>query len=221
MPTGNVYTPQEIYATIKAEADRRGARNPNLIRMTYIVLRESGGDARAYRDASKNPNGGNDRGWYQFNSKYHPDVTDMIAYDPKAATAKAYEKSDGFTNFDIWRTSRDPNFGGRGGDEATRASRMAAEAKAYEGAGYLVKDAEEAVMSGAEQVGELVGKVTPDWASGLGSALGWITTADNWRRIGIGALAAAIIVTAIVIFFVNTKAGDVAIAGATKGVVKP
>jgi hypothetical protein len=54
-----------------------------------IVNRESGGYTSAFRPADQNPNGGEDRGIWQINSKYHPDVTDEMAFDPVRATAAA------------------------------------------------------------------------------------------------------------------------------------
>lgn len=47
-------------------------------------------------------------------------------------------------------------------------------------------------------VGGVVGAVT-GWADGLGVLLSWITNADNWRRIGIGALGVLLLAMALMI----------------------
>lgn len=57
--------------------------------LVAISERESGGWSNAYRPASKNPGGGNDRGVLQFNSKAYPNISDDEAFDPVRAFARA------------------------------------------------------------------------------------------------------------------------------------
>lgn len=91
-------------AQVAGEVIRQGGRGDGVVTAVAIVGRETGGtfDTRAFRPASRNPAGGNDRGGWQFNDKYHPDVSDADAYDFKRATAHAARKSAGFTDFGVW-----------------------------------------------------------------------------------------------------------------------
>jgi hypothetical protein len=200
MPTGNIYTPDEIYGILKAEAAKHGSVSwPNVARGTYIVLRESGGNAKAFRPASQNPAGGNDRGWWQFNSKAFPDVSDLTAYDPVASTAKAWAVSNGFVDWQPWSTSRDPEFKSNR-DAHTKAGEAAARAGdlfgddielwdlPFLGAGAAVLDA-----TGIADINS--------WADGLTKLIGVIMDVEFWKRIGIGALAVLILVGALVVFF--------------------
>jgi hypothetical protein len=205
MPNGNVYTPAEVYAILKAEARRNN--NDKLLGVvigTAIVLRESNGNAKAFRDASKNPDGGNDRGWWQFNDKYHPDVSDIVAYDPIKSTAVAYQKSKGFTEWKPWFQDGKLRFDGPNGLAAYQAAVKAAVDSGdkdipfmfYEEDGKQYVNGEE-LKSGVEQV---VDKVIP-WADTLAAILSRLVSVDFWKRVGITVLGAAIIVAGLILFF--------------------
>jgi hypothetical protein len=213
MPTGNIYTPDEIYAILKAEAAKHGDVSwPNVAKGTYIVLRESGGNAKAFRPASENPAGGNDRGWWQFNSKAFPDVSDILAYDPVASTAKAWTVSDGFTQWGPWTTSRDPEFKSnvdahkKAGEAAARAGDLFSggnfddflDLPIFGPAGGLIGDAGSAILD--------IGS----WTDGLTKLIGVIMDETFWKRIGIGALAVLILVGALVLFFRSSATSIVA-----------
>lgn len=131
MPVNGVYSPPEVYALIlKVWQQRTGKTNPSVgvLKATYIVLRESGGNPTKRRPASQNPDGGNDRGLWQFNDKWFPDVSDLVAYDPILSTHKAFEVSKQFTDFKPWETDRDPEWGFSGSEHQQDALRKALDA---------------------------------------------------------------------------------------------
>lgn len=66
-----------------------------------IVCAESGRDPAA---TFTNTDGSIDRGLWQINSKWHAEVTDAEAFDPKEATAAAFKISSGGTDFTPWST---------------------------------------------------------------------------------------------------------------------
>lgn len=60
-----------------------------------VMQGESGGDSNAYRPESKNPGGGNDRGLFQINDKWHPATKEQNMMDPEtniAYAAKVYKQ---------------------------------------------------------------------------------------------------------------------------------
>lgn len=95
-----ILTPEQVAGLIV----NNGGRGDGVVTGVAIVGRETGGtfDTRAFRPASANPGGGNDRGMWQWNDKAHPEITDADAYDPQRATAWAARKSAGFTDFGPW-----------------------------------------------------------------------------------------------------------------------
>jgi hypothetical protein len=68
-----------------------------------VALAESGG-----RTDAVNVNGdkwkSRDRGLFQINSHWHPEVSDAQAFDPKAATAAAYKISHAGADWSAWST---------------------------------------------------------------------------------------------------------------------
>lgn len=161
------------------------------VRAASIMLAESGGKTDAFRPASQNPRGGNDRGLWQINSKAHPDVSDMAAFDPNASTAIAYQLSAGFAQWGPWRGSKglDPN--------STPSTTIAT---AYE-----------SMTGGVHDDTPILSQIDPDangipnalggllgWAEALGRLLSHLIDPGFWKRIGIGALGAAALVVGIV-----------------------
>jgi hypothetical protein len=55
----------------------------------------------------------------------------------------------------------------------------------------------------------LFDNLVPDWASGLTRLLSIITSADFWKRIGLGVLGAAVILIAVILWNKDTIAGTV------------
>lgn len=66
-----------------------------------IVCAESGRDPAA---TFTNTDSSIDRGLWQINSKWHAEVTDAQAFDPKLATEAAYRISKGGLDFTPWST---------------------------------------------------------------------------------------------------------------------
>jgi hypothetical protein len=64
-----------------------------------VVLAESGGDPQAVH---VNPDGSRDRGLFQINDKWHPEVNDATAFDPKLAAKAAWYISRYGTDWTPW-----------------------------------------------------------------------------------------------------------------------
>lgn len=66
-----------------------------------IALAESSLNTSAQH---RNTDGSIDRGLYQINTRWHPEVSDACAYDPVCATQAAYRISGNGTSFTPWST---------------------------------------------------------------------------------------------------------------------
>lgn len=66
-------------------ANDAGFKRDARVWATAIAWRESRGVTNAFRPAAQNPSGGNDRGLVQFNDKAFPNISDKVAYNPRAA----------------------------------------------------------------------------------------------------------------------------------------
>lgn len=88
-------------AQIAADLSAQGAPSGSLSTMTAIALAESGGNTQA---THTNTDGSIDRGLFQINNRWHPDVTDACAFDPVCATQAALKISNGGTSFGAWST---------------------------------------------------------------------------------------------------------------------
>jgi hypothetical protein len=64
-----------------------------------IVLAESGGDPKITGKADKD-----DRGLWQINRRWHPEVSDVCAYDAACSTKEAYRISKQGTDYSEWNT---------------------------------------------------------------------------------------------------------------------
>lgn len=83
-----------------------------------VIFAESGGDPAAKCPNVRDPKSGRvvcqkngvpagpilslDRGLCQFNDKWHPEVSDAVAYDPLKAVGAMFHLSSGFVNFSQW-----------------------------------------------------------------------------------------------------------------------
>lgn len=224
-------TPTEIFNLLMAESKANGNGSVlGVITGTAIVYRESGGKIRAFRDKTKNPAGGNDRGIWQFNDKYHPDVTDAIAYDPVAATKAAYAKSGGFTHFKPWDGAK------------VTGAQLSVATKAAKDAGYKVFDTGVGAGVGSYDVTDLpiIGGAIDDaigiatgganavfgaggkllgWTEALGRLLSNLLSGDWWKRIGIAVLGIAVLVIGFVLMFKQQVTSAVT-STATGGLIK-
>ncbi len=185
--SGVTLTPEEI-AWLVLDA---GWTGDNAATAVAIVLAESGGKTNAYRPASANPRGGNDRGLWQINDKAHPALSDQDAYWPPTATAYAYG---------LWqRSGWGPwNYGPRAYTgrprtdlNITRGRQAIANPK---NPNFQVPTMP---GTGIEQVGELVSNLAPDWMGRLAQLLGNLLSGEWWRRIGVAVLGVGMIIAAI------------------------
>lgn len=78
-----------------------GFSNTSAIIATAIMKGESGLDSDATNSAGNQPPS-TDRGIAQFNSYYHPEVTDAMAFNTAIAIAEMYRVSSGGTDFSPW-----------------------------------------------------------------------------------------------------------------------
>jgi murein DD-endopeptidase MepM/ murein hydrolase activator NlpD len=64
-----------------------------------IAMAESGGDSAA---VGTNTDGSRDRGLWQINTRWHPEVSDACAFDPACNAQQARAISNGWSNFHPW-----------------------------------------------------------------------------------------------------------------------
>jgi hypothetical protein len=92
--TSKKYSPVEINAIVKQVQTAHGTQNNIMGRIWAVatILRESGGESGIWADDT---NGKQSKGWWMFNGV--TGTPDSVAYDPVAATEKAYATTQGFT----------------------------------------------------------------------------------------------------------------------------
>jgi hypothetical protein len=83
-------------------AQNAGFQGQGLINVVSIAMAESGLDPNAQN--CNNPGGSCDRGILQFNSYWHPELSDSCAYDVNCAFQQAYRVSNSGTSFSSWTT---------------------------------------------------------------------------------------------------------------------
>lgn len=94
-------------AAIASYAQKAGFTGNGLVLAVAIALTESGGVTNA---TGMNRSGAGrqvtsiDRGLWQINNVYHPEVSDACAYDPTCAAQAAYRISRSGTNWSPWTT---------------------------------------------------------------------------------------------------------------------
>lgn len=97
---GTVLSPQQI-AAVCAAAGFRGAR---LVDAVSVALAESGGDTEAVGGPNLDRWRSRDFGLFQFNNKWHPEVTGGPWRDPAFQAAAAFRVSKGGTTWAEWAT---------------------------------------------------------------------------------------------------------------------
>lgn len=176
------------------------ARLDRLARAVAVVMAESGGNTAAYRPASRNPGGGEDRGLWQINSRYHPDVTDDEAYQAGWSTRWAFRKSAGFTDFGLW--AADDGIGAGQLSRARTALAAPVDPTARLAAAGQLSIAGPPVQSDADRLVDTIGGAlgaAVEWPVLLADLLRRLLDAALWRRVLIGAAGVAVIVAAIVL----------------------
>ena len=92
--------------TARLYASNAGFTEPGLTTIVAIAQAESSLDPNATldnKDAAGNVTS-TDRGILQINTKWHPEVSDLDAFNPVTAFQAGYEISKGGTNFTPWVT---------------------------------------------------------------------------------------------------------------------
>ncbi len=90
-------------------AQKAGFSGTGLDTILAIAMAESGLRTDATNTAGNTPPS-TDRGILQFNSYWHPEVTDSCAFDPACAFQHAFNVSSGGTNFSPWSTFTNGNY---------------------------------------------------------------------------------------------------------------
>lgn len=177
----SVLTPEQIYQLVSefGFADK--------ITATAIVLGESGGDPRA---VNRNSDTSIDRGLWQINSRWHPGVTERMAFDVALSTGYALQISQGGTNFQLWNARLHRNFPDHLRRAEQAANAVGSTGGAPSGGGSspgwrdLVDAGGNAVLDAVPGGGIIRGafSTAADIFAMLGKVLGVITSKDFWTR---------------------------------------
>lgn len=196
-----------------------------------VILGESGGDPRA----TNRQQGNIDRGLWQISSKWHPEVSDVEAYDVEASTVHALRISSGGTDYNPWHATKAPAFLGH---KRTAAAALVEydDASGNPNAKYntpdsvagtdgpdwtnpgdlldVTKTAGGTVASKAREVLDPLGDVL----GGVGKALSVLTSADFWRRAAFVIAGGVLVLIGFQAIF-GTRAAGAVIAAKTGGAV--
>ena len=197
-----------------------GFRGDARVWATAIIWRESQGVTNAFRPASENPGGGDDRGICQFNSKAFPNISDDVAYAPRAAIKRMYYIANGESIrphasdkdlFGAWNVGR-YHYGKTESvfSAADEAAARAAVANPIDprprleaaGANGTNIDLNSPLENAVDKAGDVVSGPLDAFkglASGLLSVLRTLIDPHWWRRIGVGVLGALLIAAAIAV----------------------
>jgi hypothetical protein len=89
---------------ISQYAYNAGFRGTGLINAIAIALAESGGQTHGKDNVNSDVWKSRDRGLYQINSHWHPEVSDQCAYNPICASGAVFRISNKGQNFGAWST---------------------------------------------------------------------------------------------------------------------
>jgi Lysozyme like domain/D-alanyl-D-alanine carboxypeptidase len=101
----NTGTPHPVGGRVQqiaSAAKAAGFTGQGLVTAIAVALAE-GGNAGA-RNTNKDKSRSVDRGWWQFNSKWHPEVSDAEADDVMSAAKHAFRVSGGGASWSPWST---------------------------------------------------------------------------------------------------------------------
>lgn len=201
-----VLAPQQIASAAYAA----GFRGDGLVWAVAVAEAESGGDTTA---RNRNTDGSVDRGLWQFNSRWHPEVTDAMADDPGQAAKAAYRVSAGGRSWGQWST-----YGNGAAARQLGAAKLAAAAVGDgSGGGSTVTPADWS-LPGVGDLGSgidglaTIGKSVAGVASGIAAAAVWIANPHNWIRI-LEVVAGGAAVLGGLYLLSQTGAGPIADAG--------
>lgn len=190
----------DVYKLVHAETVANGGKDdisnrPAEISMVSIAMAESGGNPKA-RNVNHKPgkedDGSVDRGLYQFNNYWNPEISDADAYDPVKATHWAFIKSNGWKNFKPWTNSKGLNF-----DFKQKVGLAIINPAGGGGITGWIDAATDTSETGREAIADTL----VPWAEGLAALLTNLVDPEWWKRIGIGALGVIILIVALVVIF--------------------
>lgn len=98
-PAVTAAAPIDLCATVATQA---GFRGEPAVTAVAVAMAESRCSPTAQN--GNNPNGGIDRGLWQINSKWHPEVTNACAFEPQCNADAAYRISDQGRAWTQWTT---------------------------------------------------------------------------------------------------------------------
>jgi hypothetical protein len=185
-----------------------------------IAWHESRGNARALNDKNNTPAGSRDRGLWQINDHWNPDVTDACAFDPECATAWAAGEYKA-RGWKAWATFK------RGAyrpflEQAEAAVEQADKAPGSAGVkipGWIPTPTPGEFVEDVKGAADLViPDAVVDAFKFIGNAFGFVgkgaqilVSPDFWKRMGIAGAGLSLIVIAIVI----VKRDTIMVGGAT------
>ena len=196
-----------------------------------VILGESGGDPAAVGKSDPR-----DRGLWQINSRWHPDVDDAWAFDAERSTRYALNLSKCGTDFNPWHATRHPNFPTH---LQTARAMLNANGPAEGGDDRpwwrKAADAVPLIPGGTPGVGPNVGDVigvgegAVDVATGvidgagdvlalLGKALRFLVSADFWRRVGFALAGVVLLYLGLAAIF-GRQAVGLGVFAASRGTV--
>lgn len=212
-PHAATLTPRQIAGF----AQGAGFRGRGLVRAVAVALAESGGKTNA---RNTNSDGTTDRGLLQFNSKWHPEVTDAEADNPAAAMAAAFRVSKHGEDWSQWAT-----WPVAAGAQLARA-RMAAHNPAdVKDSPWWAEAAAKAVIGLGGVTGALNANGTT-WidsvksTAALVAAAGvWMADPHNWARVAFVVGGGAVVIAGLAMLAKSGAAGQTA-QGAAKTATK-
>lgn len=183
-------------AQIAAVAAGAGFHGTGLRNAVAVALAESGGRTNAV-GVNSDRYRSRDRGLWQINDHWHPEVSDAAAFDPARAAAAAYRISAGGSNWSAWSTWKNGSAQAQFGRAqlAIGKAGTAPAAGTAQNVGLNLPDPLDPLLGGLGLLDLLGGKngVT----GGIGSTLdaakagialavkagAWMADAHNWGRV--------------------------------------
>lgn len=102
-PVGPIGPPRRGVAGLLEEAAKKAGFSGEALRMAVAIgLAEGGGAGTRHTNSDKRRTV--DRGYWQWNNYWHPEVTDAMADDPYASAQQLYRVSGGGRNWSPWST---------------------------------------------------------------------------------------------------------------------
>lgn len=183
-----------------------GFKGDSLVTAIAVAIEESGGNPDAV-NINKDKYRSRDRGLWQINDHWHPEVTDAVAFDPTQAAAAAYAISRQGTNWTAWSAVKS-------GAYLMYVPRAKKSVAKLVDTGSLPPSGPGTYDDGSPLPDQAPGYKNPDlvepdvptigsgllsWADGLSKVLAWLTDAANWQRIGLVAAGVVCLVLGVII----------------------